>query len=311
MYAYSENYVLPISHDEVVHGKGSLLNKIPGHRFEQLATLRAYLAYIWSHPGKQLLFMGCEFAQPSEWADGRELDWWLLDHAAHYRVHNLVKQLNAIYRSSDALWALDSSPAGFEWINADDNVGNTFSYLRFGSADRARGPVIAVAINFNGLAHDGVRLGVPQPGPWKVVLDTSGYDEYGTPSQADNVVEAEPIPSNGQPFSVVVRIAPLTALYLAPVQSASATAELAEARALEAGSGSSAEPAGSTSTHQPAGSVPPLLEPVQLAAAEDVAEGSRGSGPVSEPGSEPMSEPGSPAQPASPGPSSTSKGTLR
>ncbi len=258
MYAYSENYLLPISHDEVVHGKGSLLSKIPGHRFEQLATLRAYLAYIWSHPGKQLLFMGCEFAQPGEWADGRELDWWLLDHAAHYRVHNLVKQLNAIYRSSDALWALDSSPAGFEWINADDNVGNTLSYLRFGSADRTRGPVVAVAINFNGMAHDGIRLGVPRPGPWKVILDTSGYDEYGTPSQADTVIEAEPIPSNGQPFSVVVRMAPLTALYLAPLQGGSEGVETAGARSLASAPGpASPQP---TAVAQP-------IEPVRLAEA--------------------------------------------
>ena len=103
MYAFSENYVLPISHDEVVHGKGSLLNKVPGSRYDQLATLRAYLAYMWSHPGKQLLFMGSEFAQPGEWADGRSLDWWLLDHAAHYRVHALVKELNALYRRHEAL----------------------------------------------------------------------------------------------------------------------------------------------------------------------------------------------------------------
>ena len=102
MYAFSENYLLPISHDEVVHGKGSLLTKIPGSREEQLATLRAFLAYMWSHPGKQLLFMGCEFAQPGEWADGRSLDWWLLDHAAHYRVHALVKELNRVYREHPA-----------------------------------------------------------------------------------------------------------------------------------------------------------------------------------------------------------------
>ena len=98
MYAFSENYLLPISHDEVVHGKGSLLRKAPGSRYDQLATVRAFLAYIWSHPGKQLLFMGTEFAQEAEWADGRQLDWWLLDHAAHYRVHNLVKELNRVYR---------------------------------------------------------------------------------------------------------------------------------------------------------------------------------------------------------------------
>ena len=115
MYAYSENYLLPISHDEVVHGKGSLLRKTPGAATTG-CDLRAYLAYMWSHPGKQLLFMGSEFAQEAEWADGRELDWWLLDHAAHYRVHNMVKQLNSVYKDNPALRALDALPAGFEWL---------------------------------------------------------------------------------------------------------------------------------------------------------------------------------------------------
>ncbi len=216
MYAYSENYVLPISHDEVVHGKGSLLRKIPGSQYDQLATLRAYLAYIWAHPGKQLLFMGCEFAQSDEWADGRSLDWWLLDHAAHYRVHNLVKQLNATYRETDALWALDTEPAGFEWLNADDNAGNTLSFLRFGSSDRGSGTVLAAVVNFGGTGRDYLRIGLPRPGSWKVVLDTAGYDEHGSPSQADVVVEAEDTPWDNQPCSARVHVAKLSALYLVP-----------------------------------------------------------------------------------------------
>jgi 1,4-alpha-glucan branching enzyme len=218
MYAFSENYLLPISHDEVVHGKGSLLRKAPGSRYDQLATVRAFLAYLWSHPGKQLLFMGSEFAQEAEWADGRELDWWLLDHAAHFRVHNLVKELNRIYRENPALWALDSDPAGFEWLDADDNAGNTYSYLRFGTRDR-QGPVVAVAVNFGGLARDPLRIGVPRAGDWKVVLDTSGFDEFGTPSQADVVVTAQEHGAQGQPWSVEVRVAALSAVYLAPVES--------------------------------------------------------------------------------------------
>ncbi|MEO7070536.1 MAG: 1,4-alpha-glucan branching protein GlgB, partial [Nostocoides sp.] len=220
MYAYSENYLLPISHDEVVHGKRSLLNKIPGSRFDQLATLRTYLAYMWSHPGKQLLFMGQEFAQPGEWADGRSLDWWLLDHAAHYRVHNLVKELNRIYTSHDAMWALDSSPSGFEWLDANDNAGNTFSYLRFGDADHSSGSAVAVAANFSGAAKEGLRLGVPRGGRWQVVMDTSGYDEHGTPSQAGLVLEAVEGAWQGQPFSVQVRVARLSAVYLAPADDA-------------------------------------------------------------------------------------------
>jgi 1,4-alpha-glucan branching enzyme len=217
MYAFSENYLLPISHDEVVHGKGSLLRKIPGSRYDQLATVRAFLAYLWSHPGKQLLFMGTEFAQEAEWADGRQLDWWLLDHAAHYRVHNLVKELNRVYRGNEALWALDSEAAGFEWLNADDNAWNTYSYLRFGTQDR-QGSVVAVVVNFGGLARDPLRIGVPRAGDWKVILDTSGYDEFGTPSQAEVVVTAQDHGANGQPYSVEVRVAALSAVYLAPVE---------------------------------------------------------------------------------------------
>jgi 1,4-alpha-glucan branching enzyme len=173
---------------------------------------------MWSHPGKQLLFMGCEFAQPAEWADGRSLDWWLLDHAAHYRVHNLVKELNRIYTSHDALWALDSSPAGFEWLDADDNGGNTLSFLRFGTADREHGSAVAVVVNFGGDTKEWVRLGVPHGGRWRVVLDTSGFDEHGSPSQADLEIEASEEGWNGQPFSVTVRVAAFATLYLAPVE---------------------------------------------------------------------------------------------
>ncbi|WP_299441339.1 1,4-alpha-glucan branching protein GlgB [uncultured Phycicoccus sp.] len=216
MYAFSENFVLPISHDEVVHGKGSLLTKMPGDRADQLATVRAFLAYMWSHPGKQLLFMGCEFAQPQEWADGRSLEWWLLDHAAHYRVHNLVKQLNTLYREHPAMWALDSQPAGFRWLDADDNTGNLLSYLRFERADGS-GDVVASVVNYSGEDKEWVRVGVPRAGSWEVVLDTSGYDEASSPSQAGAVLEAEATPWNDQPWSVTVRVARLATLYLVPV----------------------------------------------------------------------------------------------
>ncbi len=216
MYAFSENFVLPISHDEVVHGKGSLLTKIPGDRYDQLATVRAFLAYMWSHPGKQLLFMGCEFAQPGEWADGRSLDWWLLDHASHYRVHALVKELNRVYREHPALWALDSQPAGFRWLDADDNTGNVLSYLRFAEADGS-GDVVATLVNYGGDDKAWVRVGVPRSGHWEVVLDTVGYDEHSSPSQAGIVLEAEPTPWNDQPYSVTVGVSRLSAVYLAPV----------------------------------------------------------------------------------------------
>ena len=130
MYAYSENFVLPISHDEVVHGKGSLLRKMPGDRWQQLANVRAYLAYMWAHPGKQLLFMGCEIAQDNEWSEERELDWWLLDDPYHRGIQSLVRDLNRAYRESPALWTTDSDPAGFSWIDANDSSNNVFSFVR-------------------------------------------------------------------------------------------------------------------------------------------------------------------------------------
>ncbi len=216
MYAFSENYLLPISHDEVVHGKGSLVNKIPGDRPEQLATLRAFFAYMWSHPGKQLLFMGSEFAQPGEWADGRSLDWWLLDHAAHYRVHALVKELNRLYQDHPAMWAQDSVSAGFRWLDADDNTGNVLSYLRLSEVDPLKGDVLVTVVNYGGADREGLRIGVPRPGRWEVVLDTSGFDEHSSPSQAGIVLEAEAVPWQEQQWSVPVRLAGLSTLYLVP-----------------------------------------------------------------------------------------------
>ena len=137
VYAWSENYVLPISHDEVVHGKGSLLRKMPGDRWQQLANLRAYLAFMWAHPGKQLLFMGAEFGQESEWAEARELDWWLLDHPEHRGVQSLVRDLNRVYAETPALWSRDNEPAGFQWIDANDASRNVFSFVRRGSSGAA------------------------------------------------------------------------------------------------------------------------------------------------------------------------------
>ena len=170
---------------------------------------------MWSHPGKQLLFMGCEFAQPGEWADGRSLDWWLLDHAAHYRVHALVKELNRVYQEHPAMWALDSQPAGFRWLDADDNTGNVLSYLRFAQQDQ-QGDVVATVVNYSGDDKAWVRVGVPRPGRWEVVLDTSGFDEASSPSQAGAVLEAEASPWHDQQWSVTVRVAKLSTIYLAP-----------------------------------------------------------------------------------------------
>jgi len=220
VYAFDESFVLPISHDEVVHGKGSLLRKSHGTRDEQLATLRAFLAYLWSHPGKQLIFMGCEFAQESEWADGRSLDWWLLDQPAHHRVHAQVKDMNAIYRSHRQLWEHDTDPAGFTWLNADDAPHNTFSYLRLGSGDRStEAPVMAVVVNFSGRTHEHYRIGLPRGGRWRVLLDTAGYRPEA-PSSAGVVLTAESGPWDNQPYAVNLVVPALSTVWLVPVDEA-------------------------------------------------------------------------------------------
>ena len=130
VYAYSEHFILPISHDEVVHGKGSLVAKMPGDRWQELANLRAYLGFMFGHPGKKLLFMGSEFAQSQEWASERGLDWWLLQFPEHQGVLRMVSDLNRVYRENPALWEIDTDARGFEWIDADDAVGSTLLWLR-------------------------------------------------------------------------------------------------------------------------------------------------------------------------------------
>ncbi|MGH3342657.1 MAG: 1,4-alpha-glucan branching protein GlgB [Carbonactinosporaceae bacterium] len=210
MYAYSENFLLPISHDEVVHLKGSLLDKMPGDRPQQLANLRAFLAYMWAYPGKQLLFMGQEFAQEGEWAEGRSLDWRLLDRPEHRGVQWLVRDLNRMYRATPALWQRDGQPAGFAWIEADDASGATFSFLRF--ADE--GPLLACVANFAATPHEVYRLGLPMAGTWREVINTDARDYQGSGVGNLGRVEATRRPWHGQPASATVRLPPLGALWL-------------------------------------------------------------------------------------------------
>mgnify|MGYP000745879298 CR=1 FL=1 len=211
MYAYSENYVLPISHDEVVYGKGSLLRKMPGDRWQQLANLRAYLAYMWAHPGKQLLFMGAEFGQDAEWAESRSLDWWHLEDPAHRGILQLVTDLNNRYRELDALWSLDVDPAGFQWIDANDASGNVLSFLRYGkdAGEGAAGSALACVVNFSGTPHHEYRIGLPRAGHWREVLNTD-FEGYGG-SGVGNLggVEAVEEPWHGQPYSATVAAPPL------------------------------------------------------------------------------------------------------
>src|SRR6185295_1577655 len=154
LYAWSENFVLPLSHDEVVHGKRSLLDKMPGDRWQKFANLRALYGYMWTHPGKKLLFMGCEFGQSAEWDHDRSLDWHLLQYPEHRGVQALVRDLNRLYRERPALHALDCERAGFEWICSDDRERSTLAWLR----DDGRGGRVLVACNFTPVPRHGLRL---------------------------------------------------------------------------------------------------------------------------------------------------------
>jgi 1,4-alpha-glucan branching enzyme len=212
MYAFSENYLLPLSHDEVVHGKGSLLGKMPGDEWRRFAGLRSLLAYMWAHPGKQLLFMGGEFAQGAEWSAERGLDWWVLDHEQHAGMQRLVRDLNRCYTGQPALWALDSSPDGFGWIDANDASGNVLSFLRL-SGD---GGVLACVANFAGHPHDSYRVGLPRPGQWRELINTDGYEYGGSGVGNLGAVEATAAPWHGQPASATIRLPPLGVIYLTP-----------------------------------------------------------------------------------------------
>jgi 1,4-alpha-glucan branching enzyme len=211
VYAYTENFVLPLSHDEVVHGKGSLLNKIPGDRWQQLATLRTLYAFMWAHPGKQLLFMGQEFGQGAEWSEARSLDWWLLEGPEHRGVQRLISDLNRVYRETAALWSQDTDPAGFRWIDANDAQGNVFSFLRYGSDSS----ILACVANFSAVPHEQYRMGLPKAGQWDEVVNTdadvyfgSGVGNFGTITASSDQTW------HGQPASATLRLPPLGALWL-------------------------------------------------------------------------------------------------
>ena len=209
-YAFTENFVLPLSHDEVVHGKGSLLRKMPGDRWQQLATLRAYLAFMWAHPGKQLIFMGAELGQESEWAESRELDWWLLDHPEHLGMHRLVKDLNAAYRSSPAIWSQENDAGSFQWIDANDASRNTFSFLRRGSDS----PDLVCVSNFAAIPHADFRLGMPAAGEWHEVVNTDAGTYSGSGVGNLGSVTAHEGGESGQPAHATLVLPPLATLWL-------------------------------------------------------------------------------------------------
>jgi len=210
VYAYSENFVLPLSHDEVVHGKGSLLRKIPGDRWRQLATLRAYFGFMWAHPGKQLLFMGGELGQESEWSETRELDWWLLDNPDTAGLNQFVRDLNATYRAHSAMWSQDADPSGFEWIDANDSTSNVFSFLRHGSD----GSTVACVSNFSADVHETYRLGLPEAGVWREIVNSDAEPYGGSGVGNLGQVKAVPVQWHGRPASTTLRVPPLATVWL-------------------------------------------------------------------------------------------------
>ncbi len=209
LYAFSESFLLPISHDEVVHGKGSLLSKMPGDQWQKLANVRAYLAFMWAHPGKQLLFMGSEFGQPSEWSEQRGLDWWILDQPAHQGLARLVGQLNRVYRENAALWSVDNEAAGFEWI-ANDPEHNIVAFLRRGR----EGETMACLVNFGGNPVGPYRVGLPTAGRWDEVLNTDALEFGGSGVGNFGGVDAGDTPWHGRPASVELTLPPLAAVWL-------------------------------------------------------------------------------------------------
>jgi 1,4-alpha-glucan branching enzyme len=213
LYAHNENFVLPLSHDEVVHGKRSLLERMPGDDWQKFANLRLYYAFAFTQPGKKLLFMGNEFAQRREWNHDRGLDWQLLDEPAHRGIHHLVRDLNRLYRATPSLHELDCEPAGFSWIDCHDCERSIVSYIR-----RGRDPhdFTVVACNFTPVVRSGYRIGVPAPGRYRELLNTDSRHYGGSDVGNRGAVTADDVPMHGHPHSLNLTLPPLAALVLQP-----------------------------------------------------------------------------------------------
>jgi 1,4-alpha-glucan branching enzyme len=213
MYAFDENFILPLSHDEVVHGKGSLLGRMPGDDWQRFANLRALYGFMYAYPGKKLLFMGNEFAQRQEWNHDGSLDWHLCDEPLHAGVQRLVRDLNALYGSSPELYQLDYDRAGFEWIDWSDRDNSVFSWIR-----RGRDRTLAVVVtNLTPVARHDYRLGVPQPGTYREVLNTDAMDYGGGGIGNCGQVATEAVSCHGRGQSLRLTLPPLATLVLKPV----------------------------------------------------------------------------------------------
>ena len=211
VYAFNENFVLPLSHDEVVHGKGSLIARMPGDDWQQFANLRAYLSFMYAHPGKKLLFMGSEIAQRQEWSHERSLDWHLLKHAPHHGVQALVRDLNALYRCTPALYELDFTPDGFEWLDWNDRDNSILSWQR---RDRHGGTVICIT-NLTPVVRPAFRIGVPDAGRYREIFNSDDR-QYGGSGIVNSIVDSDAVGAQGRPWSISLQLPPLASIFLKP-----------------------------------------------------------------------------------------------
>jgi 1,4-alpha-glucan branching enzyme len=210
LYAFSENFILPISHDEVVHGKGSVVNKMPGDEWQQFANARAYYGFMWGYPGKKLLFMGQEFGQRNEWNVDTSLDWWVLEYAYHRGVQSLVRDLNRLHREKPALHARDCEPEGFQWIVVDDAEHSIFAWVRWGGPGAKP---IAIVSNFTPVPRRNYRIGLPYRGCWTEILNTDAPDYGGSGMGNLGSITAFSHPSHGFPASAEITLPPLATVY--------------------------------------------------------------------------------------------------
>jgi 1,4-alpha-glucan branching enzyme len=211
LYAFSENFILPISHDEVVHGKGSVIGKMPGDEWRKFANARAYYAFMWGQPGKKLLFMGQDFGQTGEWTEVHSLDWHLLQYWPHAGLSRLVRDLNRVYRTHGALHARDCESEGFEWLLADDADSSVVAWLRRGGPDD---PPVAIVVNFTPVPRADYRLPLPAPGRWREILNTDSHVYGGSNFGNSGELRAYSEPWGGRPASASVMVPPLGAVYL-------------------------------------------------------------------------------------------------
>jgi 1,4-alpha-glucan branching enzyme len=209
-YAFTENFVLPLSHDEVVHGKGSLITRMPGDTWQRFANLRAYFGFMWGHPGKKLLFMGGEIAQWDEWNHGKSLDWHLLEHDTHRGIQTLVRDLNRVYRDTPALYERDSRPEGFRWIDGGNANESIFSWMRYG--EDGSDPVLIVT-NMTPVTRAGYRIGVPHAGDWVEILNTDAAVYGGSDAGNGGGVQADNITQHGCPWSLEITVPPLASVW--------------------------------------------------------------------------------------------------